>query len=343
MKTSAFKTIMALALLLAITLPSKGEYEKKLRRAWPANGVTTLDIENKFGDINLVYTRDDSVVIDILVTIPNLSGRKAEHIADMINFKFSSSNGRVRAETVFSNDFKTNQDFKILYTVNIPDNRDLKIKNQFGNVTFGDLNANGTFDIDYGNIHGKACKAINLELKYGSGSFADIERLKGDIHYSKFSSGNIDIAQFDTRYSVISFDNTKNLIADSRYDSYRFDELETGEIDSKFTNWKIEQLNQDIAIDNEYGDIDIDHVSANFKSIYLDNHYGNIKFGIDEEAVYDLKSEARYCKVHYPKNADTKRYIENNNTITVEAVVGNGIPKSKVFIDTRYGKVDLME
>jgi hypothetical protein len=67
-------------------------------------------VENKFGNVNFINTRDDSVTIDIIVTIKGLPESKARMMASDINFEFSIENGKVKAETVFDSNFMGEKD-----------------------------------------------------------------------------------------------------------------------------------------------------------------------------------------------------------------------------------------
>ncbi|HPR33891.1 MAG TPA: DUF4097 family beta strand repeat-containing protein [Prolixibacteraceae bacterium] len=348
MKTHVFNLLLIAGLLASSSPDARAEYVKKVYKSWPAREVQTLNVENKFGNITFLYTRTDSVVINIQVEIKNLSGSKAQNLADMIRFKFSSSDGIVKATTTFDDDFKTNQDFEINYTIYIQEDKNLMIENKYGNLVLGNLNAKGMFDIAYGNITGKNLSApddefIRLELKYGTGFLAEVNRLEAKIGYSKFRSDQVATARLDTKYSVLSIERCGRIMADSRYDNYQIDKVQEATIDTKFTGWSINELNKILKMENQYGDIDIDHVSPHFESIRLENQYGNIQLGMASDARYSLKAQAVYCKVRYPRSAETFRYIEDNNNITIDAVVGGGEPESTIVIESQYGNVDLME
>lgn len=345
MKTLTVKTLLALGLVFG-GFAAHANYSKSIHKSWGINKVKALELESKFTNIKFVSDRDDSVTIDVEIKIDNVSQSTGESIADKIDFHFYLSNNTLKAKTEFSDRFRTNKEFNIQYTINIPIDRDLNIENKFGNITMGDLNANGMFDVKYGNIYGQNLmapdnKKIRLELKYGNATFETINHLFADLGYAKLNSGNIESAEFDTQYSIIRTANVKDMVVDSKYDQYTGETIDNLNIDSKFTNWNLDEVTSTFHIETQYGDVKVNKVSPEFESIHIDNAYGNIKVGISPTASYKLSSESHYCKVYFP-NAEIIKQTKDNHSTTIKANVGKANPEATVVVESKYGKVKLM-
>jgi hypothetical protein len=347
MKTYTFKMILLVGILFFCQMMVKAEDVKKLHKSWPVNRVTSLSVENKFGNINFLNSRDDSVTIDVSIETEDDNYRNNSRIANMIDFEFSFEEGEIKAHTIFDNDFKTNKDFTINYVINIPVNKNLNVSNKFGNVTLTDLKANGKFEISYGNIFGNSMIApfgsvFQLDLKYGNATFETINRLNAKISYSKLRTTKLETGELDTKYSSINFDNCKTLNSNSQYDNFIIGTLQYLSTDSKFTGWKIDEIVNNAEFNTEYGDVNVGHVSRDFQNIRIENRYGNIKIGIDKDATYNLNSDTYYCELRHPKTSPTK-YLKDNNHTIIEAKIGNGNQISKVIIESKYGNIDLMK
>ena len=347
MKTLAFKLII-IGFFSLIFNTAKADYVKNIHKSWGINKIQALNIESKFSNINIVNTRDDSVTIDVEIEIKRLSDNNAEYLANQIDFHFSLSGGTIYAKTEFSDRFKTKQEFNITYTINIPTDRNLFVENKYGNVTMGDLNALGEFEIQYGNIQGQDLKApenekIKLEVKYGSSSFDAINNLYAEIGYGKLFADAVEKANFDTQYSIIKVDKIGKAVAESKYDHYEIDKVDELSIESKFTGWSIDRLTNKLYIDTQYGDVDIDDVGEGFEKIDVENSYGNIMIDIPSTASYQLESECYYCRIRYNDNAEVIKSIQENNHQYIKANVGKGQPAARVKIESRYGKVSLKE
>jgi hypothetical protein len=346
MKTQIFNTILVGAVLLFCNIHSNAEQVKKVHKSWPISKVTTLAVENKYGNISFVNNRDDSVTIDVSIDT-DMETRSGYRIAEQIDFSFDFSDGKVKAKTIFEDDFHAKQNFTINYIINIPINKNLEVINKYGNVMLDDLNANGNFEIAYGSINGNSLIApdnnqIKLDIRYGSADFEKINNLLGDISYSKLRVSAIDKAKLETRYSSIFSEKCKDIFANSRYDNYTIVSLEQIRTDSKFTDWKIDEAKATIEFINEYGDIKIRKVPKDFNKVLIQNRYGNIRIRIAEDASYSLVSETWYCDVIFPDTKPEKYFKDNNHTI-IKAFIGKSNSTSKVNVESKYGKVDLME
>jgi hypothetical protein len=346
MKTRIFNTLLVGVIFLFSTLYSSAEIVKKVHKSWPIGKVTSLAIENKFGNINFVSNRNDSVTIDVSIDT-DMESRHSYRLVDQIDFSFSISDGKVNAKTIFDDGFSSHDNFTINYIINIPTNRDLEVINKYGNVMLDDLEANGNFEIAYGSINGNSLMAptnqqIKLELKYANANFEKINSLLGDISYSKLRATNIENAELETRYSTIFSEKSNDIFANSRYDNYTILSIKRIKADSKFTDWKIDEATSSVQFINEYGDIKIRKVPKNFEKVSVQNRYGNIRIGIANDASYQLVGETFYCNIIFP-DTEPDKYIKEENHTIINAFIGNRNATSKVNIESRYGKVDLLE
>ncbi|MBN2806258.1 MAG: hypothetical protein JXR22_06330, partial [Prolixibacteraceae bacterium] len=229
--------------------------------------------------------------------------------------------------------------------INIPTDRSLNIENKFGDVTLGNLDAPGKFNIQYGNIYGRnlktpAAQPINLELKFGNATFGTINLLTAEIAYAKFSAGNIDEADLESQYSIFKIEDMKTLKVVSKYDNFTIQSLENSEIESKFTGWTIDFVKSKFRIDTQYGDVKIGKVGEKFEAIRIENSYGNIFVNIPSGIGYQLNSETYFCDIRFPEGEVFKR-IEENHRTTIQAAIGKANSQARVQINSRYGKVNL--
>ncbi|MBN2806251.1 MAG: hypothetical protein JXR22_06295, partial [Prolixibacteraceae bacterium] len=85
--------MMLIIALMVMGISAKADYQKTIHKSWPMHQVKALMIDSKFSNIQFINTRDDSVTIDVLIEIENVTGSKAEAIASQIDFYFSMNEG----------------------------------------------------------------------------------------------------------------------------------------------------------------------------------------------------------------------------------------------------------
>jgi len=320
------------------------EKTKEYHQEWAASSVESLEVINKFGEVKVTNNGGSQVTIDVVVTVEAANSGKANELLGLINVDFAKSGSTVKAETKIDSDFKSRMKFSIDYTINIPSDKNLKISNKYGNTAVNVLNANGDFDIQYGNFKGNELNApgsanINFSLAYGKAEVGSINNLNLDIKYSNMNVDGLGNLKAESKYSVLKVSEAKVLQIDSKYDTFEFEEVQSLTATTKYSHISIEELKKYLKVEAGYGGISVGEVSKGFESIWVENSYGQIKLGLNEQN-YSLDASCDYCGISYPESSFKGNKIKENHTQTVDGKVGSG-EGGKVYIRSRYGEIKL--
>jgi hypothetical protein len=193
------RTLMALLLtgfLIAGSTARAEEKTKNYSESWPVNSVQTLEINNRFGEVKVTDKGGSNVTVDVVVTVEAASESKAKELLDLINVSFSKTGNTATAETYISKSFSSRRHFSIDYEVNIPSDKNLNITNKYGNTFVNILNANGTFDIQYGNItinelNTPESGSAELNLAYGKSDIQNAKDMNVTVKYSNMNFGTL--------------------------------------------------------------------------------------------------------------------------------------------------------
>ena len=340
-----FKLLILVFGLFYITAQAD-EYTREEHNSYLKTQIQALDITNKFGTITINDFGGDSVVVDVVITVENGTERKANYLLNQIEIDIRRVGSLLKIETEINDDFKTKQNFSIDYTINIPNNRDLTVTNKFGNVVVNSLNANGKFDISYGNINTGNIEApdnknILMEIAYGKADIESVKHMQTEIKYSKLFIGEAKSLNIDSRYSGINIEEIGELNLESKYDGVDIEEIKRLKANSKYTNYAIEELGKSLIIDTQYGSVRIKEVSAEFENIELTNSYGGIDIGLDD-ASYSLDVVCDYCDVKYPADKFQGNLEKRDHSLYLQGTIGSFTNK-KVLIKSRYGGVKLTQ
>jgi len=342
MKTLNFKLFVLLLMLFSFQLQAQ-KTTKRVYKSFPVNQVTSLELSNKYGNIQIDDNRKDSVVINVEIWVEG-SGSRAQRLLDNINVHISTSGTTVSATTDFKNDFNNNnQEFSIDYVVSVPADRNLTVTQKYGNVNMNNLTGKGIFDIKYGELRAKNLLApqLGMEIAYSKVNVDATQNLDLNIRYSKMALAKGDNLKLDSRYSVLNIGECKDVTLESKYDDVKFKNINSLNANSMYTGYKIEQLLSSLTFTNGYGDMSIGTIPASFKDIKVISRYATVRLGIDAGASYQLKGNVRYCDIKHP-NGKLNRMREDNS-YEVEGTVGNSVsPKSTVVIESSYGNVNLI-
>jgi len=319
------------------------EKSKEYHESWPANSVESLEINNKFGDIKVVNDRGDVVTIDVVITVEAGNEIKAEELLSLIDVGFKKTGNTVRAVTDISN-FESRQKFSIDYAVNIPSDKNLKISNKYGDTFVNILNANGVFDISYGNFTANELNApegqeTEINLGYCKADIGSANDISSTIQYSNINFGQIGDLTLNTKYTVINLGKADAVSAESRYDTFNFEEIESLSVNSKYTNYKVDKLLKRLELESSYGGVRINKADSEFEFIKIFSSYGHIALGLDD-ANYSLDAACKYCGISFPKSRFAGNSAKEDHTMEVNGRVGDQ-EGGKVNIESRYGNIKL--
>lgn len=337
--------LLALLVISALSLSAR-EYSKEIHKGFVKSGIQSLEVNNKFGEINIVDLGGDSITVDVIITVENAVESKAEQLMGQIDIQINKKGSILVLVTNIKDDFKSKQSFSIDYQINIPEDRNLTVTNKFGNVAVASLKANGDFTIDYGNFNSgpmtaPSDKSIKFELSYGKADIQSVNQLNATIKYSKMFLGEAGIVGCNSKYSVVKAEVLDRLDLDSKYDQVQVEELGALNSISKYTNYDIEELSENFVLNTEYGSVRIEEAGPEFKLIDIENSYGGIAIGFAKPE-FALNAECSYCDVKLSDGLSFNgNRIKDNFKLNLSGSVGDAASTSKVKIISRYGGVKL--
>lgn len=361
MKPLKFKKqtwILALFIFANVALYAKpDQYTKEINKEYDVNAETLIDIENKYGDVNIVNWDKNKVKFEIQISVDHQREDKAKELLDYITVNFTESNNTIKAVTEIDDKFNrsggifnissTTKEFSIDYTVKMPKNLNLDLANKYGNVYIDELTGKSDIEVKYGNLKANRILRDNTKplsrvyLAYSDGAIKEVEWLKYEIKYAKLELEKSKALIGISKYSKVFIDKNSSVVCESKYDKYDIGILSNFVCESKYTDFKFGQLDKQLDIVSKYGDVKVDKIKKGFEKIKIDNGYGQIRLGIESGASYHLDGVADYANIKYPSGYNLNK-IEKNTEMKVSGIIGEDKEtNSEVIIQTKYGNVKL--
>ncbi len=346
MKTKIkFLIITLITFFMTSNLVKAEEKTKEFHETWPVSEIKSLNISNRFGEVKVVNEGGSDITIDVVVTVDAATENATDKLLDLIDVTFSQNGSIVKAETTIDNGFKSQNKFSIDYTINVPPDKNLSISNKYGNTIINKLNANGNFNIDYGNFSANNLQtpengSMKLNLAYSNASIDEANDLEVEASYApQLSIDNVKNLKVDSKYSHISIDKAGTVVSESKYDQLTFDEIGSLTSTTKYSHIDIDELTGNLKIETGYGSVKVGDVSPNFESISITNSYGQISMGLGN-ASYSVDASCQYCGISYPENNFKGNKMKDNNTREISGKVGDG-NGGTIMIRSRYGDIKL--
>ncbi len=357
MKKSNYKKgvlLLTSLFIVAFTLNAQ-EVKKEYHKEFNAGANTTLEINNRYGDVVIQSWDKDQVIIDVKVTIDMPNREKAERLLSYIDVEFSEDPNTISAKTVISDKFNftgwgDSRKFSIDYTVKMPVGTDLTLVNKYGNTDIDELKGFMNLDIKYGNLtagklmRGNVKPLSHISIAYGKGAIGEAGWLDLNLRYvGRMEINKSQALLLDSKYSKLAIGETSSIVGDSKYDNIRIDNINNLVLDNGYTETNIGVLNKKLEYSGSYGSFTVDDIPSGFESLDVQTRYMGVRLGIQESADYKLDAKVSYGGIKYNEdNFKNHRRIVENNSTEIAGVVGNEeSPAATVKVTASYGSVKL--
>jgi hypothetical protein len=354
-KFSYKKGMLFLPLLLLPLMMAGQEVTKEFHKEFKADNNTTLNINNKYGEVIIDSWDQDQIVIDVKVTVEMPNREKAQKLIDFINVEFNEEGTNVSAKTVIDDKFNfsgwgNSRRFSIDYTVRMPLKTALTLTNRYGNSEIDELQGLVNLNIKYGNISvGKLTRMdqkplSKFSLSYGDATIDEAGWLDLYLRYTgKTEIGKSKALLLDAKYSKLTLNETSSVVGKFEYNNLEIEGINNLILENHYADIKIGSLQKKLEYDGSYGSFSVETIPAGFESLRVEARYTVVKLGIDENANYNLDAKVSYGGLEYDKdNFKNERRIIENTSQEIAGIVGKGEkPDASVNIDASYGTVRL--
>lgn len=285
---------------------------KKETRSFKVGADAELNIQNKYGKIELIAWEKDSIRFEVNIDVRAKKEDKANAIINDIVIDFDSYQSYVESKTTFTSQDsfwggmkdKTNSMFsgdnktQIDYTVYIPSNIRLTLENKYGDIFIGDHSEPLTISLSNGDLRAKNLLGLTtIKLEFAYANIKQIE--KGNINMDHRSELILDVAndlKIESRSSRVSIKEVKNLTLKSHRDKFIIDNVDILDADNAYTFLDINSLGQSVSVNAKYGNINIGELGVNVKKMNINAEDTDIEIkkpesrSITIEAVYSEKA-----------------------------------------------------
>ncbi|WP_460880415.1 hypothetical protein [Pontibacter rugosus] len=287
------------------------EKRKVIDKTFKVNSKDILNIENEWGKVhvNTWEKNEIRVKVDIIARAGNEA--KAQEILDNIkvleNREGNTFSFRTKREPMRING-NNNKGVEINYTIYMPTENAVAIKNSFGDIYLASMKGKVDIDLKYGSL--KCDRLTNtgntLKIAYSSGSCTYI------------SGGNMQVA-----FSNMKIDGANNLQGTSKY-----------------SDFKIGNLEEVIDLEVKYGSFKIDNISKNIRKVSLDSGFTPVNLNFEDNSAFNFAVNVQFANFNVDKSLVTITSLEKDYTSAeYKGKFGGASPKGTVNIVSKYGDV----
>lgn len=337
-----FNTLIIILLSLGTAYAGQDtELSDKIDKTFKVSRETLLSIKNSFGKVEVTNwdKNEFHVVVEILVEAN--SDQRAQRMMDAIEVKYTESGQGVYFTTSIDNiNNKSGESFKVNYTVKMPQENPIEIKNSFGDVYLSDRKGDAELDVSYG-----ALKAENLfgnnevEVSFGKGYIDRLERGEITIKYSDVEIESSEDLEMDTQFSKVSIGTVEKLELEAKYGSIEIGTVSDLNADASFNGFSIETLTGSLELDASYvSGFEIESVKSTFNLIDIRGKFGSYELNLDDDVSADLEATFEFSDLKSSGlNVEYSYRVKDGHESEYRGKIQGGNSAKRIIIDSSYG------
>ncbi|HKK64067.1 MAG TPA: hypothetical protein VJ951_15995 [Bacteroidales bacterium] len=331
MKTQMYKRDKYLAsILLAVMITIAGNAqtaEKMIEKSYAISKGFTLEIDNEYGETNIVNWDKDELSVVITITTEAGSQSKAEKMLERISVDIDERSSLVSFDTEIENmNASGTKDMMIIYDVKTPSYINATLEQSYGSMYIQELSGYTELEVKYGSLNANALyyqddeKTNALDLAYGEADLAYVASLSAEVKYSK-----------------LSIDESETLILESAYSKYYLGNIVSLDLESKYDKLDVVQLSGSLILESAYTNVNIDNISEDFSLLKLDMKYGNFKGNLASPPSFEIDAFVDFGSIDIPEGN-----LHREKDGLSEEVIGTvGSGDGSVTAELKYGNLTL--
>jgi hypothetical protein len=338
---------MRTALIALLIFPwmyaTADDFTKTYQGKYEVDKGANLVIINKFGDIQCQAWDESSVSIVVAVKVEASSQERADKVFDKINVSLSGSRTKVEGTTSVEN--INNADFSINYEIHIPRWINLDLDNRFGDIYLDETVGVAVINLEYGAMEANSFNGPKTELtvKFSDAEAGFMKDGNLSIEYSEWESKGAENLRVYSRFTEIAIEKVSMLNLDSQYDEVNIGTAGEVIAVSRFSELEFARINGDFDFDIEYGELDADYISADFKSGKVRNTFAGANLSFDPKSAVAITAELKFGELTYPeaKTSMNEEIIGYTTHIYKGRIGASTSPASQLTIDSKNADVNI--
>lgn len=304
------KKILLFSLFSILVFGVNAQIDEKIKRSFETASSPELSVKNSFGDITI--KKHKKKIIDVLVEInvvPQKS-RDYEKVKDKVRIDIKETGNLLELTTINDLNGISTERLEIDYTISIPENTSLKIRNQFGDVWIEGTESNVYARIQHGDFY-----CGDIEGKNNS-----IEVQFGELRLEAIADAELEIQHGD----------------------FRANKLENVDFELQFSDAEIDRVEGNVTIDAQHSDLSIGVVGIELKKLNIDAQFSDIEIESGLWSIFYMELEGSFSDFSFPSLFKDWIVYQSKEINSVEYRINDrDTSGGRIKIDANHSDVDL--
>jgi hypothetical protein len=321
---------------------------------------STLEINNKYGNIHFSTWDKDSVDLSINFFISEKNEARFKKIKDNVQFNVTGNSAYMLAETVFGSKYASfiknikeatnlqasdNSSTHIDYFIKVPAHINLKVNNRYGNIFIPDFTGNLNITLSNGDFQANKITGNNhLNLAFGDVFIESMHQTTLNLNFNKVNINSGQQLDIISKSSEIKIDKCDLIKLQSKRDELLVSELSYLFGESYFSKLSVLNIKKEFNMVMQYGALKHLGVDVAFELLKINSKYANCVLEIKQPKSYSCTIMAPKGEVDIPAElkataSDWQEKIENE-AVRFNYKGQSAKEKIQVLINNAHLKID---
>ncbi len=361
LKNGILALIGGLFLLIGQSASAQFTETREFTKRFRIQPETRIDITNKYGKIELNTWKKDSVVIRFRMEINAKKPDKLSKMLSELDFDVSNSQHYLIVKTQIDQNrsqiesellkfketiLQTSGSIRIDLEVWLPDNRELRLENKFGDIILGDFSGETQIVLSNGKLKcGDLPKRATLNLSFADATINLLTNARILSNYSDISIRNSEVLRLETKSSTIEIQNSSDLSIDSRRDKYRLRLADKVDASGNFSHFMVSELKSKASMRLSYGSLDIEKILTDFSNIYVDSRSTDLNLYFNPEAKFNFQITETKTDLNLGKEMkveDKETLDPKENKVRHTGYFGKKMKEDQLIINAVGGETNVL-
>lgn len=284
--------------------------ERKISKSFSVSPNALLEVDNKYGDIDIVTWDQNKVEIEVTL---RTNGNDQEAVLNRLrelDVIFKNSNSHVSAQTQIGSTRSSfwswitggssNVNIDINYKIKVPATNRVDLENSYGNINLDRLQGNASISCDYGQVFiGELLGDNNqIELNYSRNShFGYIKSGAIDADYSDYTIEEVGALKVSADYSKSKINKVEQLDFNCDYGSMEVGIVKNIRGQGDYLSTTIGAVYASLNLSLDYGSATIDKMMNSLESVDIDSEYTTLKIGYPAASPWRYTLNSSYANI----------------------------------------------
>ena len=310
----SYRIISGLFILTLFTTALSSQDNKcNFRKSFPVKTGNVLRLSNKYGDVNVITGKGDSLIICSTVTIIQEDKDLREKSMKMVTVNIEKLSDTINVSTGYDKKFFNEEirqgrtSFSVDYLVKVPVFMDVSIADEFGNVSVEELSGSLNIRLSQGILSIKKLLRGNLKpintvyVDHGKVTIDEFDWLTLNLlNCPSVNLGKGKALNLNSAISKIYIEDVSSLLCSSKSDSYNISSVNNIISESTYSEFEVGNLITMLKSKITYGSLRIHEMNKGFSGIDITSTQARLTLLIGQSGSFLTDINVNDGQVEFP-------------------------------------------